>query len=102
YRDDERTGRMILSRILEQKKAEMRRKRSRGYVAALNGRIREQATPLGFIQALEAWSHATAPALIAEVKKASPSRGLMRADFQDRFDPVAIASHYRDHAASAL
>lgn len=93
---------MILSRILEHKRAEMRRKRSRGYLATLNGRIREQAAPLGFIQALEAGFKTTAPALIAEVKKASPSRGLMRADFQDRFDPVVIASHYRDHGASAL
>lgn len=93
---------MILSQILEHKRAEMRRKRSRGYLATLNGRIREQAAPLGFIQALEAGFKATAPALIAEVKKASPSRGLMRAEFHDRFDPVAIASHYRDHGASAL
>ncbi len=93
---------MILSRILEHKKAELRRKQSRGYLAELKGRILDRMRPLGFIQALETGSHAIAPALIAEVKKASPSQGLMRPEFQDRFEPVTIASQYRDHGASAL
>lgn len=93
---------MILSRILEHKKAELRRKQSRGYLAEMKGRIVDRARPLSFIQALDAGFTATAPALIAEVKKASPSQGLMRPEFQDRFDPVAIASQYRDHGASAL
>ena len=93
---------MILSRILEHKKAELRRKQSRGYLAELKGRILDRGRPLGFIQALEAGSSCLAPALIAEVKKASPSQGLMRPEFQDRFEPVTIASQYRDHGASAL
>ena len=93
---------MILSRILEHKKAELRRKQSRGYLAELKGRILDRMRPLGFIQALERGSHPIAPALIAEVKKASPSQGLMRPEFQDRFEPVTIASQYRDHGASAL
>ncbi len=93
---------MILSRILEHKKAELRRKQSRGYLAELKGRIVDQTRPLGFIQALEAGLTSTAPALIAEVKKASPSQGLMRPEFHDRFEPVTIASQYRDHGASAL
>jgi indole-3-glycerol phosphate synthase len=93
---------MILSRILEHKKAELRRKQSRGYRAELKGRIVEQPRPLGFIQALEAGLTSTAPALIAEVKKASPSQGLMRPEFHDHFEPVSIASQYRDHGASAL
>jgi indole-3-glycerol phosphate synthase len=93
---------MILSRILEHKKAELRRKQSRGYLAEMKGRIVDRARPLGFIQALDAGLAATAPALIAEIKKASPSQGLMRPEFQDRFEPVTIASQYRDHGASAL
>ncbi len=93
---------MILTRILEHKKAELRRKQSRGYLAELKGRIVDRTRPLGFIQALEAGLTSTAPALIAEVKKASPSQGLMRPEFQDRFEPVTIASQYRDHGASAL
>lgn len=93
---------MILSRILEHKKAELRRKQSRGYLAEMKGRILDRVRPLGFIQALETGSTSTAPALIAEVKKASPSQGLMRPEFQDRFDPVTIASQYRDYGASTL
>ena len=93
---------MILSRIIEHKKAELRRKQSRGYLAEMQGRISERPTPLNFLAALESGSSASAPALIAEVKKASPSQGLMRPEFQDRFDPVNIASLYRDHGASAL
>jgi len=42
------------------------------------------------------------PALIAEVKKASPSLGLLREEFAERFDPVAIAGAYREAGASAL
>jgi indole-3-glycerol phosphate synthase len=93
---------MILSRILEHKKAELRRKQSRGYLAEMKGRIGDRVRPLGFIQALEAGLTAAAPALIAEIKKASPSQGFMRPEFQDRFEPVTIASQYRDHGASAL
>ena len=93
---------MILSRILEHKRAEMRRKQSRGYLAEMKRRILDRVQPLGFIQALEAGFSSIAPALIAEVKKASPSQGLMRPEFQDRFEPVTIASQYRDHGASAL
>lgn len=93
---------MILDRILEHKKAELRRKESRGYLISLKSKITERPKPLGFIQALEdAYTH-DSPALIAEVKKASPSKGLMRPEFKDRFDPVEIAQTYKDHGAAAL
>ena len=52
-------------------------------------------TPLGFINILK--NH-TGTAIIAEVKKASPSKGIIRADF----DPVAIAQIYKDHGAACL
>ncbi len=93
---------MILSRILEHKKAELRRKQSRGYLSSMKTRIANQPAPLGFIHALETGSETGNPALIAEVKKASPSQGLMRQEFEDRFDPVAIATQYRDAGAHAL
>jgi len=93
---------MILSRILDHKKAELRRKQNRGYLSTMKTRIADQPAPLGFIKALEAGQSATAPALIAEVKKASPSQGLMRPEFKDRFDPVDIATQYRDAGAHAL
>jgi indole-3-glycerol phosphate synthase len=93
---------MILSRILDHKKAELRRKQSRGYLAEMKGRIVDRTRPLGFIHALEAGFASRPPALIAEVKRASPSQGFMRPEFQDRFEPVTIAAQYRDHGASAL
>jgi indole-3-glycerol phosphate synthase len=93
---------MILSRILDHKKAELRRKQNRGYLSTMKTRIADQPAPLGFIKALETGQSATAPALIAEVKKASPSQGLMRPEFKDRFDPVDIAKQYRNAGAHAL
>jgi len=93
---------MILSRILDHKKAELRRKQNRGYRSTMKTRIADQPAPLGFITAIEAGQSSVAPALIAEVKKASPSQGLMRPEFKDHFDPVDIAKQYRDAGAHAL
>lgn len=93
---------MILSRILEHKKAELRHKQSRGYLADLKAKIQDAPGTLGFTVALDATRTATSPALIAEVKKASPSLGLLRPEFEEKFDHVAIAKVYREHGASAL
>jgi indole-3-glycerol phosphate synthase len=93
---------MILDQILEHKRAEVRHKQSRGYLAELKGKIRDQAPPLPFATTLEATRKPGSPALIAEVKKASPSLGLLREEFKDRFEPVAIAEQYKKHGASAV
>ena len=93
---------MILDRILEHKKAELRRKKSRGYLTELKGKIADRPAPSGFITALEAACTPDCPALVAEVKKASPSQGLMRPEFKDRFDPVGIAGTYKEHGAAAV
>lgn len=93
---------MILDRILEHKKAELRHKNSRGYLADLKNRIRDAGPTLGFAVALDARRTATKPSLIAEVKKASPSAGLLRPEFSQGFDPVRIADEYRIHGATAV
>ncbi|HQV47001.1 MAG TPA: hypothetical protein PL109_11235, partial [Nitrospira sp.] len=93
---------MILDRILEHKKAEIRHKNSRGYLADLKTRIRDAGPTLGFAVNLDARRTPTRPALIAEVKKASPSLGLLRPEFEQRFEPVAIAEAYREHGAAAV
>lgn len=93
---------MMLDRILEHKRAEIRHKSSRGYLADLKARIRDQAPPLEFTVALEATRKPEALALIAEVKKASPSLGLLKEEFKDKFEPVEIAKRYREHGASAI
>lgn len=93
---------MILGRILEHKKAELRHKQSRGYLSDLKARIQDAPSPLGFAVALDATRSSLSPALIAEVKKASPSLGLLRPEFEERFDYVAIAKAYQQAGASAL
>jgi indole-3-glycerol phosphate synthase len=54
--------------------------------------------PLGFCDALHTQRSKKQPALIAEVKKASPSKGIIRADF----DPVRIASTYEQSGATCI
>ncbi len=93
---------MILDQILEHKKAEIRHKQSRSHLANLKAAIRDTAPPLGFAVTLEATKTATSPALIAEVKKASPSLGLLRTEFAEKFDHLAIARSYHEHGASAV
>lgn len=93
---------MILDRILEHKQAEVRHKLSRGHLIAMKAKIRDRSPTLPFTLNLEATKTASHPALIAEVKKSSPSLGLLREDFQDHFDPVAIAQEYKDSGASAV
>ena len=93
---------MILERILEHKKAELRRKESRGYLTSLKGLIADRPNPLDFIKALKGAYTPDSPALIAEVKKASPSQGLMRPEFKDRFNPVEIAQAYKQHGAASI
>ena len=92
----------MLDRILEHKKAEVRRKESQGYLIDLKGKIADRSSPAGFISALEAAVTPDSPALIAEVKKASPSQGLLRPEFTNQFHPVDIAQRYKDHGAAAV
>jgi indole-3-glycerol phosphate synthase len=93
---------MILERILEHKKAELRHKQSRGYLAGLKAKIRDQAKPVEFGIALEATRKPNSLALVAEIKKASPSLGLLRPEFDKVFEPVRIAEAYGANGASAL
>lgn len=86
----------ILEEIVWQKEKEVTRYREKLPLAELQQQIQTVAPPRDFWAALA--NGKTQPALIAEVKKASPSKGVIRADF----DPVAIAQAYQRAGASCL
>ncbi|HBR48566.1 MAG TPA: indole-3-glycerol phosphate synthase TrpC [Nitrospira sp.] len=93
---------MILDRILEHKKAELRHKQSRAYLADLKAAIRDAPPTLGFAVTLDATKPPASPSLIAEVKKASPSLGLLREEFAEQFDHLGLARIYQEQGASAV
>jgi indole-3-glycerol phosphate synthase len=88
----------ILNRILARKAEEVAERRARLPEAELIARIADLPGTRGFAAAIEAKIDAGLPAVIAEVKKASPSKGLIRTDF----DPAAIAKSYAAAGAACL
>ena len=88
----------ILRKILARKAEEIAERRASNSLASLEQRIGEQTAPRGFSAALQQRAAAGEPAVIAEVKKASPSKGVIREDFQ----PAQIASSYSDGGATCL
>jgi indole-3-glycerol phosphate synthase len=84
----------ILERILEVKRAEIAAAKERSPLTRVEQRARAAPAVRDFVAALRAKQ----PAVIAEIKKASPSRGVLRADF----DPAAIARSYETGGAACL
>lgn len=88
----------ILERILAVKAEEVARARTTISAEAMRRRAEEAASPRDFVGALRRKTTTGLPAVIAEIKKASPSRGLLRKDFA----PAEIASSYARHGAACL
>jgi indole-3-glycerol phosphate synthase len=84
----------ILERILEVKRDEIAAAAKHTPMATLEARARSCAAPRDFVGALRRRT----PAVIAEIKKASPSRGVLR----EQFDPAAIARSYAQAGAACL
>ena len=88
----------ILEKILAVKRGEVAAAKKKRPLASLRGDADKAGKPRDFIGALRSNISAGMPAVIAEIKKASPSRGVLRADF----DPVAIARSYARYGAACL
>ena len=85
----------ILDEIVENKKLEIEFAKSRCSIDKLLTQIQADVTPASFLDSIKS---SPGVALIAEVKKASPSKGLIRADF----DPIEIAKAYSSAGASCI
>ena len=88
----------VLSRIEAYKRQEIAVAKAAVPQAEIERRAREVSPPHGFAAAIERHLAEGRPALIAEVKKASPSKGLIRADF----DPPSLARAYAEGCATCL
>jgi len=88
----------ILRKIIEYKQEELKAVKSALPFAELRDRLSYPAPVRGFAASLERAATDGRTAIIAEVKKGSPSKGVIRADF----DPLAISSVYEENGASCL
>ena len=88
----------ILQRILDRKAEEVAERSARVPLDALRARLPDAPPARGFVAAIAAKRDAGLPAVIAEVKKASPSKGVIREDFE----PAAIAASYEAGGAACL
>ncbi len=88
----------ILKKILDTKANEIARRKQNTTVDMLREIAGGVENPRGFATALQSKVAAKKPAIIAEVKKASPSKGVIR----ENFDPVAIGQDYAMNGAACL
>ena len=88
----------ILQEILAVKQQEMAAATAARCLSALRREAESAPPPRDFTAALRKKIDAGLPAVIAEIKKASPSKGVLR----ERFDPAAIATSYAKHGAACL
>ena len=90
----------ILDRIIATKQTELVERKKLESQAELETRLANSSlpSPRGFVGALRKQAMLRQPGVIAEIKKASPSKGVIRADF----DPAGIALDYAGHGATCL
>ncbi len=88
----------ILKKILDRKQQEIAQRSQTVSLQQMMAHAEDADAPRGFVTAIEAKVNAGKAAVIAEIKKASPSKGLLRANFM----PAEIAKSYEQHGAACL
>ena len=88
----------ILKRILDVKREEVAAAQAAKPLSAIRSEAEAQTAPRDFVGAIRGRIAGGNPAVIAEIKKASPSKGVIRADFR----PAEIAADYAAHGAACL
>lgn len=88
----------ILQKILHRKNSEIQQRSAQCSLAEIKSRSADSDAPRGFVNAIQKKIAADQPAVIAEIKKASPSQGVIRPNF----DPEAIARSYQMGGATCL
>ena len=89
----------ILKKILDHKREEVAAAKGARPLAELKSRVADlEDQPRGFVRALRTAEESGWTPVIAEVKKGSPSKGVIRPDF----DPLAIAAIYAENGAACL
>lgn len=88
----------ILRKIVERKWQEIEQRQRIASLADLRARADDQPDTRGFANAMRQRIEASKPAIIAEIKKASPSKGILR----DPFEPAQIAESYEKGGATCL
>jgi len=88
----------VLRRICDRKLEEIQERKTTRSLEALKDEALAQSAPRGFIDSLRMRVSAGEPAVIAEVKKASPSKGVIR----EHFDPAELAKSYESGGATCL
>ena len=88
----------ILKKIVARKREEIAARSAVASQAELAVRARDADSPRGFVAALQAKVAGGKPAVLAEIKKASPSKGVLREDFR----PAEIAASYANAGAACL
>lgn len=88
----------VLKKILDRKWEEVAERSATLSIAALQEQIKTAPAPRGFVRSIEAKLAAGHSAVIAEVKKASPSKGVIR----ENFIPAEIAASYEAGGAACL